>query len=428
MTRQPHGDADVIVVGAGPAGSTAAAHLARGGARVIVLEKATFPRDKVCGDGLTPLAVKELGALGLTPGADWCRQRGLRVRGGGHELELPWPVVAGFPTYSLTRPRAEFDTALARHAQVLGARVAEGVTATDVVRGPDGAVSGVETRPSPGAQANGLPTTLHAPIVLAADGAAARLARKAGRHQLEHRPMGVAASAYFRTERETDMMESYLELWDGPVGKSNLMPGYGWIFPVAPGLVNVGLGTVSSHPAGAQRASAGASLEKWAAALPDWRLTPDRRVGRIRSGALPMAINRAPLAAGGLLLLGDAAGLVSPFNGEGIGHAMVSGRIAAAAALSALGRTTAQGRELALNAYGRAIGQEIGGYFALGRIFVRLIERPQVMNLCTRYGLPRPVLMRFVMKLLSGVYARRGGDWMDRVIRTATRAVPAVRT
>jgi menaquinone-9 beta-reductase len=96
----PTQDADVIVVGAGPAGSTTAYHLAQSGADVLVLEKSSFPREKVCGDGLTPRAVKAITSMGIDTSekAGWLHNRGLRIIGGGMRLELPWPDLATFPT------------------------------------------------------------------------------------------------------------------------------------------------------------------------------------------------------------------------------------------------------------------------------------------------------------------------------------------
>ena len=142
-------DADVIVVGAGPAGSATAAYLARAGVDVLVLEKASFPREKVCGDGLTPRAVKALVGMGVPVGEQdgWVRNQGLRIIGGGVRLELPWPELSSYPGYGLVRTRLDFDEILARTAQKAGARLLEGVTVTGPVLDDSGRITGVTARP-----------------------------------------------------------------------------------------------------------------------------------------------------------------------------------------------------------------------------------------------------------------------------------------
>src|SRR3712207_4517654 len=166
--------ADVIVVGAGPAGAATAYHLANAGADVLLLEKSAFPRDKVCGDGLTPRAVRQLIAMGIdidAPG--WQRNRGLRIVGAGHRLELPWPELASFPDFGLVRTRADLDEILARHAEKAGARLTERTAVTPpVVDERTGRVTGVTARPvdDRGRKA-GDETTYSAPVAVAADGA-----------------------------------------------------------------------------------------------------------------------------------------------------------------------------------------------------------------------------------------------------------------
>ena len=155
-----------------------------------------------------------------------------------------------------------------------------------------------------------------------------------------------------------------------------------------------------------------------------WGFTKENQVGGLVSAALPMAFNRKPHYADGLMLLGDAGGMVSPFNGEGIAQALMSGRLAAQAAAQAGARTTTSGREQVLAQYPKALSSEMGGYYTLGRVFVALIEHPEVMRLCTRYGLPRKRLMKLVTKLLSDGWERRGGDGIDHFIQLLTRMVP----
>ena len=156
----------------------------------------------------------------------------------------------------------------------------------------------------------------------------------------------------------------------------------------------------------------------------EWEFTPENQVGALRGAALPMAFNRKPHYKDGLLLVGDAGGMVSPFNGEGIAYALQSGRFAADAMGQAMARPTVTSQEAALKQYPKALSSELGGYYSMGRIFAALIERPEIMHLCVKYGLPRPTLMRLVMKLLSDCYDRTDGDWMDRLIAAVARAVP----
>jgi flavin-dependent dehydrogenase len=203
------------------------------------------------------------------------------------------------------------------------------------------------------------------------------------------------------------------------------MPGYGWVFVQASNHLNIGVGTVTSGTK-AKPAEAKALFNRWLPTLQErWGFTQEHLVDQPLGAALPMAFNRQPLYGGGLMLLGDAAGLVSPFTGEGIAAAMVSARIAAETITSALAQNRPDRRELALRAYPERLLAEYGGYYTLGRGFVTLIEHPKVMQLCTKYGLPRPTLMRLVNKMLSGMYEPHGGDWMDRLIALAARLAPA---
>ena len=175
--------ADVIVVGAGPAGSTLATHLARAGVDVLLLEKSTFPREKVCGDGLTPRGVKQVLALGIdVSGPDWIKNKGLRVIGGGTSLELPWPVLQDFPDFGLVRPRRDFDDMLATLAVKAGARLRLATTVKEPVRDErTGRIVGVTAKTADG------PAEFRAPLVLACDGVSARVAARHG-HQQAGRP------------------------------------------------------------------------------------------------------------------------------------------------------------------------------------------------------------------------------------------------
>ena len=420
--RAADDDADVIVVGAGPGGSSAAYHLARAGLDVLVLEKSTFPREKVCGDGLTLRAVKQLAGLGipLKPEDGWFPNKGLRIIGGGVRIELEWPELTSYPGYGLVRSRLGLDETVARAAQRAGARLHEGVNVTGPVLDDSGRLAGVTARPA--GDADGSEHTYRARLVVAADGNSSRLSLAMGLRKRDDRPLGVAIRTYYRSPRhDDDYLETWLDLWDGDA----LLPGYGWIFGVGDGTSNVGLGLLNTSSS-FQQVDYRAMLRRWLANLPaEWGYTEENRTTPIRGAALPMGFNRTPHYTRGLLLVGDAGGMVNPFNGEGIAYAMESGEIAARVIAKALARPSRAGADLVLQSYPRALKDAYGGYYTLGRSFVGAIGHPWFMKFATRHGLPRPALMRFTMKLLANLTEPRGGDAADRVINALSRITPA---
>ena len=432
------GEADVLVVGAGPAGSTTAYHLAQAGLDVLVVEKSTFPREKVCGDGLTPRAVRQLLRMGIDTspsahpspsGGAWIRNRGLRIMGGGMRLQIPWPDLAEYPSHGLVRTRLDFDEILAEQARKAGARLHESTTVTGpILDERTGRIVGVRAKaPGSDPRDKGDVVTYRAPIVIAADGNSSRLALSMGVQKRDDRPMGVAVRTYFTSPRhEDDWLESWLELWDvTPDGKRHLLPGYGWIFGVGDGTSNVGLGILNTSKAFG-RTDYKEMLRRWLTSVPaEWQYTPEHQVGEIRGAALPMGFNRQPHYDRGLLLVGDSGGMVNPCNGEGIAYAMEAGELAADVIVQATGRRTDAEREQVLQSYARILKDVYGGYFTVGRVFVKVIGHPSVMKLATRHGLPHPTLMRFTLKLLANLTEPTGGDAMDRLINGLNRLAPA---
>ena len=418
-------DADVIVVGAGPGGSATAYHLARHGVRVLLLEKTEFPREKVCGDGLTPRATRQLIRMGVdtSPEAGWLHNRGLRVIGGGVRLELDWPDLASFPNYGLVRTRLDFDDLLAQRAVAAGAKLRTSVNVIGPVLDADDRVIGVQAEAGPDKE----PVAFHAPLVVAADGVSGRFPLALGLAKREDRPIGVAVRRYYRSPVKHD--DNYLESWLELRGKGSdaLLPGYGWIFGLGDGRVNAGLGILNSSSAFG-KTNYRRLLTDWLANTPeDWGMTDETNAeGPILGAALPMGFNRVPHYTRGVMLVGDSGGMVNPFNGEGIAYAMESGELAAEIAVQALARPAGPERERALMAYPQELKARFGGYYRLGGIFVKLIGRPEVMRMATKHGMPHPMLMRFVLKLLANLTDPRGGDAMDRVINAMTRVAPAV--
>jgi geranylgeranyl reductase family protein len=436
-------DADVIVVGAGPSGSTAAYYLAQAGLNVLLIEKSRFPREKVCGDGLTPRAVKSLVAMGIdvSEEAGWLRNKGLRVIGGGLRLELPWPELSSYPGYGLVRTRASLDEMLARRAQSAGAKLLEGTTVTGPLLDDDGQVAGVVVQAEvEGSGGEGgqwgqstadheerkvaAPSSLRARVVVAADGNSSRLSVALGLRKRDDRPLGVAVRTYYKSPRhDDDYLESWLDLWDG----DRLLPGYGWIFGMGDGTSNVGLGLLNTSAAFGNT-DYRSLLKRWLRSMPEeWGYVEENRTEPVRGAALPMGFNRTPHYHRGLLLAGDAAGMVNPFNGEGIAYAMESGEILARVVAQALARPTRAETERVLRGYPEALQDAYGGYYTLGRVFVELIGRPKLMRYATSAGMSKPTLMRFALKLLANLSEPRGGDASDRLISAMTRLAPSSR-
>ena len=423
-------DADVIVVGAGPSGATTAYYLAQAGLNVLLLEKARFPREKVCGDGLTPRGVKALVAMGVDvgPGSGWLRNNGLRVIGAGLRLEMPWPELDSYPGYGLVRTRASLDETLARRAQAAGAKLLEGVTVTGPVLDDAGQIVGVAAQSEAESSNSGHPErsrgatqVFRSRVIVAADGNSSRLSVSMGLRKRDDRPLGVAVRTYYTSPRhDDDYLESWLDLWDG----DRLLPGYGWIFGMGDGTSNVGLGLLNTSAAFGNT-DYRALLKRWLRSMPEeWGFVEENRTEPVRGAALPMGFNRTPHYHRGLLLAGDAAGMVNPFNGEGIAYAMESGEILARTIAQALARPTREQAERVLHGYPQALRDAYGGYYALGRVFVQLIGRPQLMRFATRHGMSRPALMRFALKLLANLTDPRDGDAADRLINGMTRLAP----
>jgi len=273
-------------------------------------------------------------------------------------------------------------------------------------------------------RSNGADEEVRAPVVVAADGASSRVARALGMVMDAKRPLGLAVRAHFDARRpavDDEVIESYLELRD----EQALLPGYGWIFPMGGSRINVGVGILSTYK-GWRDVNTAHLMEAFMRSLPrDWDL-PDisslRSSGQLKGWRLPMGFGVRPPWRAGVIACGDAAGVVNPFNGEGISEAVESGVVGAEVALAAMGGAGPRD----LSAYERRLEALWGPYYRLGRTFVRLIGRPAIMRTLTNVGMRVPPVMEFAFKLLANLYREEGGTFGDGLVRAMLRAATVV--
>jgi geranylgeranyl reductase family protein len=383
---------DVLVVGGGPAGAAAGYWLARHGHDVTIVEKKSFPREKTCGDGLTPRAVKQLDDMGL---ADELRRfhryHGLRATGMGRELELEWPPHPVYPSHGYVVRRRDLDMMVARNAEQAGAVVLEGHEAlTPIV--DRGFVRGATVD-----RGNGEPLDVRAEFTIVADGANSRFGRALGTSRTREWPYGTAIRTYWESPRHADpWIESALDVKDR---NGNPMPGYGWIFPVGDGTVNVGVGLLSTFR-DFRSVNTSHLLDAYARQIEDrWQIDASIPTARATSGRIPMGGSVGPKAGPTYLVVGDAAGSVNPFNGEGIDYAYETARMAADVIHEAL----VDGDATALQRYPKQVDEAYGDYFKVGRLFARVIGRPALMRELTRVGMHSRTLMEWVLRIMANL-------------------------
>jgi len=383
---------EVLVVGGGPAGSAAGYWLAEAGRDVVVVERKVFPRDKTCGDGLTPRAVRQLSDMGLEhvlAGAHH-RTEGLRALGHGMTLELPWPSHPDLPSHGYVVRRRDLDQLTADNAVKSGATMHQG---TDVVAPTfdRGILTGATVKDNE----TGALRDITAKYVIVADGANSRFGRALGTSRDKAWPQGMAIRGYYESPRHDDpFIESALDVRDRN-GAS--MPGYGWIFPLGDGTVNVGIGLVSTFRDW-KSVNTSHLMDEWAATAPaSWGISPESKRGEPTGGRLPMGASVGPRWGPGWLAIGDAAGSINPFNGEGIEYGYETGRLASRVIDEAL--ATDDG--LVLGQYDRELEAEFGLYFKTGRTFMRLLGRPALMRELTRVGMHSYSLMEWALRIMS---------------------------
>ncbi|WP_137725279.1 geranylgeranyl reductase family protein [Prescottella subtropica] len=392
---------DVLVVGAGPAGSSAAAWAARDGRDVLLVDAAEFPRDKTCGDGLTPRAVAEIDRLGL---GEWVRgrtvNRGLRLTGWGQELELPWPG-GNLPAVGSAVPRTELDDRLRRTAISSGARMIEGAKAIGVDR-DGGRVRSVTLRTASGTH------TVACDKLIVADGVRSTLGKQLGRQWHRDTVYGVAARAYVTSGRSDDpWITSHLELRDAD---GALQPGYGWVFPLGTGEINIGVGALAT----AKRPAPGALrplLDLYTSQRRDeWRLDGDLRA--VASALLPMGGAVSNVAGRNWALIGDAAACVNPLNGEGIDYGLEGGRLVAGI-LDADDWT---------HAWPTLLREHYGHAFSIARRLANLLTLPRFLPASGPVALRSRALMGVAVRVMGNLVTDADADTVARAWRTSGAA------
>ena len=384
---------DVLIVGAGPAGAAAAYWLAQRGRRVIAVEKKRFPREKTCGDGLTPRAVRQLHDLGLAERLEGSQRfDGLRSIGHGVTLELAWPEHPDFPSYGYVVRRRELDEMVVERAVKAGATVRHGAEAVAPVL-ENGLLAGAAVSQD----GSSTPEPIRARYVIVADGANSRFGRALGTARDRSYPLGMAIRGYFTSPyHDEPWIESHLDLRDR---EGAHLPGYGWIFPVGDGTVNVGVGLLSTF-SGWKHVNTTHLMEAFCETAPArWGLSPETATCAPTGGRLPTGGSVTPRVGPTFVVAGDAAGFVNPFNGEGISVAYETGRLAADAVDLAL----ATGSGLALQTYETRLAEVYGLYFKVARAFVRAIGNPAVMRELTRVGMHSRTLMEWVLRIMANL-------------------------
>ncbi|MEZ5223856.1 MAG: geranylgeranyl reductase family protein [Ilumatobacteraceae bacterium] len=404
---------DVLIVGGGPAGATAAVWLARLGHHVTVVERRVFPRSKACGDVLTPRAVRQLRDLAVEPDdLGWHRLGAVRLERGDRSLELPWPSHDGAATFAVVARRRELDVTMLDLAAAAGAEVRSGHDAVEPIV-TRGFVRGAIVR-SPGGALHDIP----ARYVLVADGANSPFGRSLGTFRTRRWPFAAAIRSYWPSPHTDDgALHLGLDLRDRA---GAALPGYGWVAPVGDGTVNIGVGLLSTAR-DFKGTNVAHLLDGFVAQVADrWQIDPAGSTGVVRVGRVPMGGSVQPTAGPTFLVVGDAAGVASPFTGAGIDAAMETGRMAADVLHDAL----ADAGPTALQRYPRLVADTYAEQYQLARLWGRVLGRPAAMTRVTAAAVRSRLVSETLLRIMSGALRRDEFGAPETVARLASTVLP----
>ena len=404
----------ILVVGGGPAGSAAAYWLARDGHDVTLVEKKEYPRDKTCGDALTPRAIRQLQDMEFDfEIAPFHRITGLRSYAGDDlVIELPWPDHSRFPNWGGMMRRSDLDGQVATLAEKQGVRIMEKTSAAPVIE--DGVLTSVAL------DHNGHTETVTPDVTVIADGSMNRFGRDLGTARRKDYPLGMAVRGYYSSPRSMDpFLESQLDLRDS---SGATVPGYGWVFPLGDGTVNVGVGLLSTFKRW-KHVNTTHMMRDYVAIAPDyWELSEEAKLTNPVGGKLTMSFSKAPLVGSNWLTIGDAAGAINPWNGEGISYAYETGRIAAGYVGESLGANDLG----LLQRYPRHLEDEYGLYYKMARVFVKLIGYPSVMRTIAHTGLRNSTLMAWTLKVMANLLDEDDKHMGERTYDALAKVVRAL--
>jgi len=414
---------DVLVVGAGPAGSAAAAWAARAGHEVVLADAAVFPRDKTCGDGLTPRAVHELVHLGLE---DWLRARtvnqGLRAHGFGQTLLLPWPG-GHLPTWGSAVPRTELDDHLRTTALKSGAVGLEDARAVEVRWEGARVAAVVFERRGEGGRAGAERFEVACRRLVVADGVRSPLGKVLGREWHRDTVYGVAGRCYVDSTMSDDpWISSHLELRgepEQPGEQGPILSGYGWIFPLGNGSVNLGVGTLATAKRPADIAIKPLMKHYGDLRREEFGLGEEQRMPT--SALLPMGGAVSRVAGPNWALIGDAAGCVNPLNGEGIDYGLETGRML----VDLLDDLDPDASGLS-TAWPALLREQYGEAFSIARRLAGLVTVPWVLPRFGPAGMRSELLMTLALRWMGNLVTDEDRDRAARVWRWAGRRSLAV--